>query len=1008
VRGVAKKMRLRLKRSLRRGINMQSLGVGKSMHRASAGGEGRLTARWFAFVLSFALCALLAGFGSGAAMAQAVQINNAGFESGNTSWTNWGNSGAIASDARSGSSSMRVGTGRGGRAQLVSLAPSASYRLSGWGKVAAAGEVGWIGVTIKDGAGRELKHMVEIRETSYTNKSVTFTAPSSVREAWVWVWKDAGRGAYFFADDLALARVSTSDAPPPPAPLPPPQPVGSVQLKSALGTNLCMDVVGGNRTSGARLMIAQCSSAETQRFVPQGNGEIHTTNGLCVDANSGRGNHGDAIILWTCHGGTNQKWQFTSSGTIRGINNRVITVTGSNATANATLMLADANGAASQQWTQQTPGATAPNTPPTVSLTNPAAGASFTAPAQITVSANAADSDGRVAKVDFFAGSTLIGSATSAPYQVTWSNVAAGSYSLTARATDDKGAATTSAARSVTVAAAAVPPPPPPSTQPLTPAEASRFLHQATFGATAAEIERVQKMGHTAWLDDQFKKPARPSHRLHIERTRQHLIDSQATDTKLRPRHWASSFWREAVEGPDPLRQRVAFALSEIFVVSVADSSVERQMRGFADYQDMLGRHAFGNYRDLLQAVSLHPVMGIYLSHRGNLKENPAKGTDPDENFAREIMQLFSIGLYELNLDGTPVVSSGQPVETYTSDDVTGLARVFTGFSWAGPDKSDGRFKGTSSSVAHDPNRDILPMQGYPKFHSTSEKRFLGVTIPAQSTPDPDASLKIALDTLYNHPNVGPFIGKQLIQRLVTSNPSPAYVARVARAFNTGRYTHGQWSTGTGRRGDLRATVAAVLLDPEARDAAKSLDPSFGKVREPVLRLSAFLRAFNAQSRSLDWDVRTTHDPARELAQTPGRSPSVFNFFRPGYVPPNTRLADRGLAAPELEIADEVSVVGYLNYMRAGVQSGVGASGARDVRANYAAELALAHDPDRLIERIDLLLTYGTMSPQTRALIRQAVNSVPLPATNQDSARLNRVMMAVTFALAAPEFIVQR
>ncbi len=299
-------------------------------------------------------------------------------------------------------------------------------------------------------------------------------------------------------------------------------------------------------------------------------------------------------------------------------------------------------------------------------------------------------------------------------------------------------------------------------------------------------------------------------------------------------------------------------------------------------------------------------------------------------------------------------------------------------------------------------------MQSYPKFHSTSEKRFLTAVIPAGATADPDGDLRIALDQIASHPNVGPFIGRQLIQRLVTSNPTPAYVARVAQAFDAGRFTSGLWSAGTGRRGDLRATLAAILLDHEARTAARLADPTFGKVREPILRVGHWMRAFNARSASGNFLLGVTDDPATSLGQSAMRSPSVFNFYRPGYVPPNTAIATAGLVAPELQIIHETSVVGYANFMRSAVQNGLGSGSPRDIQPNYAAELALADDADRLIDRVDLLLTAGRMSADTRVLIRNAVTSIAMPATNQTTARQNRVNLAVLFTLSSSDYLVQK
>ena len=465
-------------------------------------------------------------------------------------------------------------------------------------------------------------------------------------------------------------------------------------------------------------------------------------------------------------------------------------------------------------------------------------------------------------------------------------------------------------------------------------------------------------------------------------------------DTKLNQNNFFESFWQQAVTGDDHLRQRVTFALSQIFVVSFQDSTISNYPRGVASYYDMLATNAFGNYRNLLEAVSLHPMMGIYLTSLHNQKESGSRV--PDQNYAREVMQLMSIGLYELNADGSQKLSGGKPIETYTSDDIVGMSKVFTGWSWAGPDKSDSRFYGN----AKDPNMDWQPMQSYPKFHSTSEKKFLGMTIAAQSPANPEASLKAALDKLFSHPNVGPFIGKQLIQRLVTSNPSPQYVARVAAAFD---------NNGQGVRGDMKAVIKAILLDSEARADVPGSNANAGKLREPVIRLANWMRAFNATSASSRFLLGSLDDPLSALAQTPMRSPSVFNFYRPGYVPPNTSIATAGLVAPEMQITGETSVTGYLNTMRDVIPNGTGSS--RDVKPDYSAELALADTPDKLLDRINLLLLYGQMSTALRNQVLAAVSSVTIPANNANNAataRKNRVSLAIFLTMASPEYIVQK
>ncbi|MBR7798434.1 DUF1800 family protein [Undibacterium fentianense] len=524
----------------------------------------------------------------------------------------------------------------------------------------------------------------------------------------------------------------------------------------------------------------------------------------------------------------------------------------------------------------------------------------------------------------------------------------------------------------------------------LSAAQASRFLHQSTFGPTVGDITNLTNMGLNNWFANQFIA-SQSLHRNYMDRTAATLPKGLS---ELNQNHFFESFWQQAINGEDQLRQRVTFALSQIFVISFQDSSVVNYPRGVADYYDMLATHSFANFRQLLEAVSLHPMMGIYLTSLRNQKE--AGTRVPDENYAREVMQLFTIGLYKLNIDGSYILENGKPVETYNSNDIAGLAKVFTGWSWAGPDKTNTRFFGGTP----DPNRDWLPMQSYPNYHSTSVKNFLGTTIPAQAPANPEASLKIALDTLFNHPNVGPFIGKQLIQRLVTSNPSPQYVARVAAVFN---------NNGQGVRGDMKALIRAILVDAEARNDPMLSDAGVGKLREPVIRLANWLRAFSSRSTSGFYRITNLDDPLSGLAQTPMRSPSVFNFYRPGYVPPNSSIATAQLVSPEMQITAETSVVGYLNFMRDIIVNGTGT--ARDVKADYSAFTSLATTPDQLVDKVNLLLMSNQMSSNLRNQIISAINSIAIPNSPQtaiDTAKLNRVYLCVYLSLASPEYLVQK
>jgi uncharacterized protein (DUF1800 family) len=555
---------------------------------------------------------------------------------------------------------------------------------------------------------------------------------------------------------------------------------------------------------------------------------------------------------------------------------------------------------------------------------------------------------------------------------------------------------------------------PPPVTpvveKPATRAEAARFLSQASFGATDADIDRVMAVGYAAWIDEQLALPA-TSHRASWEAA-DRAIKATAPTSSAGQDQVFESFWKQAVTGPDQLRGRVAYALSQIFVISMADGTVEDYPRAVADWLDMLGTRGLGTYRGLLESVSLHPMMGVYLSHLRNQKPSARTGRVPDENYAREVMQLFSIGLVELNDDGSARTAAGQPVDTYTPADITGLAYVFTGWSWACPEWPDNSCFSTGSANGNsDPDRSFKAMLGYPQYHSTDAKTFLGTTVAAQAAGDPAASLKTALDTLAAHPNVGPFIGRQLIQRLVTSNPSPAYVRAVSQAFA---------NNGAGVRGDMKAVVKVVLMHPEARQMA----PTAGKLREPVLRLAAYLRAFPHRSDTGNWRVGNTDNPATSLGQTPLRSPSVFNYYRPGYIAPGTTGAAQALVAPEMQITHETSAAAWVNFMRDNVASGVGATNGtvggvvlnrRDIRPDFTAELALAGDSAALVERVAGRLTYAAGS-ELKAEIATAVGSIAIPAlntggTNQaaiDTAKRSRVNAAILLVLASPEFQVQQ
>jgi uncharacterized protein (DUF1800 family) len=626
---------------------------------------------------------------------------------------------------------------------------------------------------------------------------------------------------------------------------------------------------------------------------------------------------------------------------------------------------------------------------------------SITSTPRINVRANPGASASNVKSV-VFSDSSSTRTENTAPYTYKstgggassqWSP-AVGTYVISAKpyaGSNGTGTAGATATLTLTVAGTA---PPVASDKPATRNAAARFLAQATFGPVDAEIDKLMAIGYSAWIDEQFAMPRSGTHLTFFNTL------SNGNDKEV-----GAAFWKNALTGKDQLRLRMAYALSQIFVISLEDGDVDNYDRAVAAWLDMLNTHSFGKYRDLLETVSLNPMMGMYLTHIANQKADALVGRVPDENYAREVMQLFSIGLEELNPDGSPRRGSdGKVLETYTPTDVSELAKVFTGWSWACPVPSDkGCFlRGQSNNGGREyADRDLRPMVAYPDFHSIEAKTFLGKTIPAGTTAAD--SLRVALDHLAAHRNVGPFIGRQLIQRFTTSNPSPAYVSAVANAFD---------NNGSGVRGDFKAVLKAVLLHPDAR----LQNDISGKVREPVLRLSAFMRAFGHTSKSGKFEVEIFTSPATALGQAPLHATSVFNFYRPGYVAPKSLSAGRNLVAPELQIFNETSVAGYVNFMRDNISAGVGFPAndglkRRDLQSDYSAEMALAHDAQKLVESVTTRLTYGALGSARRTDIIDAVNLIAIPGSGSSPAVVNaakrqRVNVAVLLTVAAPEFVV--
>lgn len=551
-----------------------------------------------------------------------------------------------------------------------------------------------------------------------------------------------------------------------------------------------------------------------------------------------------------------------------------------------------------------------------------------------------------------------------------------------------------------------VPPPAPPEPQVLTQNQAARFLSQSTFGPSQVAIDSLIDSGAEAWLLEEFDKPAT----LHLPT----VLAGFGPDGEFRDDRGmalpgviflaSDSFWQVAIEGEDQLRQRMAFALSQILVIS-ANGDLVQIPQTVAHYADLLSQGAFGNYRDLLEAVTYSPAMSIYLTYLRNEKADPVTGRVPDENYAREILQLFTLGLIALNPDGTPLLDAqGKQQELYDNGDITELAKVFTGLSAAG--------------IGFNAPLRFLPLEAYytplamfDAFHSDEQKQFLGTTIPPNTGGED--TIDMALDAIFAHPNMGPFIGRQLIQRFVTSAPASDYVERVAAAFDSGSYALPSGAdVGTGERGDLKAVIAAVLFDEQARDDEVALqDDRFGKLREPVLRFTHWARAFKINSADATNEVllKDTGRPDA-LGQQAYRSPSVFNFYRPGYVAPGTLTGDAGLTAPELQITTASSIVGYPNFMTIYAlglsnQAGPGRDDPPTYQPDYSTQIALADDVEALVDNLDVLLTHGTLQSDSRARIVEGLELIP---SQDEEGRLLRAQIASILMMTTPEYIVQR
>ena len=529
--------------------------------------------------------------------------------------------------------------------------------------------------------------------------------------------------------------------------------------------------------------------------------------------------------------------------------------------------------------------------------------------------------------------------------------------------------------------------------------EAARFLAQAGFGGKPHEIKNLAaELNFEAWIDHQFtvKATSMLNENRIAFRTAKNLRSrtDDVSNYHNRSKHFHYAWWQSVMTNNDQLRQRVAMALSEIIVIST-NGPINNNGENYASFYDVLLRNAFGNYKDLLYEVSLHPSMGVYLTYLRNPKTDTTSNTFPDENYAREVMQLFSIGLFELNQDGSMKLdSNGNPIPTYDNEDIIELSKVFTGLG-AGNLNQNGFNNGRVLRFATNQNdMDYTrPMRMYEDEHETGEKHLLnGYVIPAGLPGLLD--IELAIGHLFDHPNVGPFIGRKLIQNLVKSNPSPTYIQDVAEAFN---------NDGEGVRGNMKAVIKAILLHEEARECLWQTELTNGKLLSPKIRYASFARAMDL------------HAPS-ELYYTEGRgffqntfhrvlsSPSVFNFYSPDHIP-NGVLSEMDLVAPEFEIYNSVTSIGYLNQVhkwtdRADVFTAPELEEDVEViRENY---YEMAQDPEVLINFLDRILTKGRLKEQTRDIIVEALNG--LPDGNREKMLRDRWEIATYIIMISPEF----
>lgn len=529
---------------------------------------------------------------------------------------------------------------------------------------------------------------------------------------------------------------------------------------------------------------------------------------------------------------------------------------------------------------------------------------------------------------------------------------------------------------------------------PITETDAARFLTQATMGYSIDDVKRVQVMGYEKWLSSQLSKsPSLTEPYISYLKSRLE-IDHQIRN-KLLPYHkinnkknnvgyknTGTAWMRAILSGNDLLRQRVTWALSQILVTS---TEVNALAQGISNYYDTLSNNAFYRYDEILLAVTYHPIMGRYLSYLGNKKPDFKNNITPDENYAREIMQLFTIGLWELNIDGTlKHDANGNNIPTYDNKDITELSRVFTGFHLQGEDFGKNNW-----------GKYILPMQISKQHHDYTAKSVLDTRIRIEKGLNAQTEIALTIDALSRHPNTAPFISRQLINHLVTSNPSKAYIHRVSTVWEKSR-------------GSLDAVIKAILLDKEARAPSKNILKTYGRLKDPVQRITNILKPLQC-GKSLGYKptdypgLQWWHpDPYEHLHQAPMRSPSVFNFYEPGYSRPGT-ISKNQLYSPEFQIMTDSTAATVANYIFNGLQSGFHTTSrtnnAEPLLCNFDSLLSLS---DKELKRtLNLLFAANHIDDSTMATIMK-------DAKSQSKNRLKQVSYAIFATVLSYDSAIQR